>query len=87
MNIFKYNLDLNAGTVVSVSMPKDARVLSVGNQHEQLAVWAVASPGSLIETRKFLVLCTGEPYEGTVAKFLGTVQFDNGVFIVHVFEL
>lgn len=87
IRVFKYQLQ-NGGRAV-VMMPKFARVLSVGNQHEELMLWALVDDTNDPESRTFFVAVTGQElwlYRQT-DPFIGTVLFDNGGFVVHVFEV
>lgn len=84
--IFKYELHGRGTTTVNI--PKGARVLSVANQDEALMLWAAVTPSNPTEPRTFLVALTGQEIAVTPSfPFLGTVLFDNGNFVVHVFEV
>ena len=75
--------------IVSAVMPKGSKVLSVQNQRGRLTMWTLEpktdGPG---ERRDFEVVATGnDPVRGNPEKFIGTVQFEGGHFVVHVFEV
>ena len=83
--IWKYVLNM-VGTT-KIQMPIGALFLSVGNQHETLTLWVLHDKSSVHETRRIQTVMTGEEVNlSTNDSFLGTVPFDNGNFIVHVFE-
>ena len=73
-------------------MPEGATVLSVQNQNEKLTMWAAINTGARLEKRRFTIALAGreEPKLRDVGrylmKFIGTVQFDDGNFVCHVFE-
>lgn len=59
-------------------------ILAVGNQHEKLMVWHRSDPR---EDRAIAILMTGQASpDEKEAKFLGTVLFLGGAYVVHVFE-
>jgi hypothetical protein len=86
MAIWKYVLNKTGPTVYE--MPAGARVVSVQAQYGELTLWALVNPEiSQHQQRRFLSLMTGEPGPVTEeSPSLGTVQFDQGRFVVHVFE-
>ena len=71
--------------VIELSMPKDAKVLSVGLQHDRLTFWAEVFTGTEIEyeIRKFFVVGTGHPLPVNYG-FVGTVF--QGPFVWHIFD-
>lgn len=73
----------------TLTLPKGARVLSVQNQRGRLALWFEFAPGEKGKTtRAFRVVVTGERFElPDGSAFLGTVQFYDGDYIVHVYEV
>lgn len=89
-SIWKFSIPVRELTdVVKFEMPKKLRILSVGNQNECLCIWAHVDTLSEKVVRHFSVLGTGHPYipkTGDVL-FLGTVQFDGGGLVLHIFDL
>lgn len=73
----------------TVSMPKGATVLSVGNQNEQVCIWAMAKyPTTEYEQRQFVIIGKGNPFHGdylTLA-FIGMAMQCGGAMVWHVFE-
>ncbi len=79
--IWKFQLD---GTH-ELDMPEEAKILTVGNQHHHITLWAEVDPGAVPETRRFRVYGTGHPFEASESLvYLGTVQ--EPPFVWHVFE-
>jgi hypothetical protein len=70
-------------------MPRGACLMSVVNQNENLVVYALVNPKELqIDQRLLRVAVTGsDPGRVGAGKFLGTVLFDNGQFVLHVWDL
>lgn len=80
--IYKYMLNTCGSQIVD--MPKGSVVLSVQNQREELVLWADV-PFGPTERRKFVAIPTGMP--SPFGTYLGTVQFDGGNYVVHVYEV
>jgi len=80
--IHKYNVGKGGGTV---TMPHGAEVLSAQVQHGLLCVWAVVDlEVELTEERVVRVYTTGEHGEFP-GEYAGTVQFNEGTLVLHVF--
>lgn len=82
-----WKFELTPGNVV-IPMPKGARIISTGNQNGKIVVWAIVDPTAEKVDRLILCLPTGAPIvpKIEVMPFLGTLQFDGGSFIIHVFD-
>jgi hypothetical protein len=84
--IYKYTIPYHESEI-TISMPFGAEILSVQEQHGDISVWALVKPDlDLIDDRTFHVLTTGETENFNGMRFLGTVQFDKGTNVLHVFE-
>ncbi len=68
-------------------MPVGAEILSVQVQGEEAQMWALVDPNQPGEPRTFQSFGTGHPVDAEIVKHLGTVQFDGGDLIFHVFEV
>ena len=81
--IWKFTLPVTDYPVVS--MPKGARVLSVGVQHGEVQIWALVDPEAPKELRGFRVAGTGHPLEDEIEslRFIGLVQM--GDLVWHIF--
>ncbi len=69
-----------------LSLPKGAEILSVQVQNETPCFWVLADPLEVQETRDFEILATGQPFDLTDQKFIGTFQLQGGSLIFHLFE-
>lgn len=67
-------------------------VLSVVNQNESLCLYAIRDTNDKTKSRVILrIVCTGAPLAddndpAATGKFLGTLLFRGGEFVVHVFR-
>lgn len=87
MKIFKETLKTEGMT--TVILPTDAIVLSVQAQHGSLVLWYLFNDASepAPRERTFRSYLTGHRMtEYRESRYLGTVQFDKGFYVVHVFE-
>lgn len=86
IEIWKHSLPL-AGHV-EINMPIESDILSVQAQHNVLTMWTIGDSSKEKVTRRFEINMTGEPLENYIVRqYIGTVQFGNGNFVTHVFEL
>ena len=86
--IYKYDLDL--GPLNVVEMPKNARILKIGMQYDQLKLWAIVNKEEPIIERRFCFFGTGmQLCENTLNNliYIATLQENGGVYIWHVFEI
>lgn len=85
--IHKYQLNPRI-KLQHLNLPIHTEILHVGNQFEQIQLWVSIIPGhDETESRKFLIVTTGENFEGGQVKFIGTVILAGGGRIFHVFEV
>jgi hypothetical protein len=74
-----------------LELPRGAQILSVGNQKDQLVLWALIDVEcSELEIRHFLIVGTGHElrlFGKFLGKFLGTVLFHDAALVFHVFEI
>ena len=76
----------------TVTMPKDANILSVQQQSGILQMWAIVEPDAEREPRVIEIVGTGNPMpdvtdEGLARCHIATVQTCQGRLVWHVFEL
>lgn len=83
--VWKYNI--NPDDYTSLEIPKDANVLSVGEQFGNVCIWVMVDPSKNKETRKFRLAGTGHPINELYLSFVGTVQLDGGSMVFHLFEI
>lgn len=85
--IWKFNLETT--DYQTISMPKDAEILTVQTQGNTPCVWALVNPEAEKEDRNFEVFGTGHkvPVDmGVMREYVDTYQLDGGSLIFHVFE-
>ena len=82
--IFKYLLSLNE--IQKIEMPKDAKILCVQAQRNELCLWALTDPDNSLETRQIRVFGTGHETSGIDLDYIGTVKMIDDNLIWHVFE-
>lgn len=80
--IWKYKLT-NMGIPQSFEIPLNARFLDVQLQGVDITLWFQVDPRIQKETRNFLIVGTGHPFDGN--SYLGTVQ--ERQFVWHIFEV
>lgn len=71
----------------TTAMPAGAEILAVQAQGVALRMWALVDPQQPPETRAFQSFGTGHPIDAEIVAHLGTVQFDRGELVFHVFEV
>lgn len=79
--IWKYSLE-NV-----IEMPKGAEILTIDIQNGQLfnaQMWVKVDTENEVEKRMFEVIGTGQNFDDTNRKYIGTYQ--DGPFVWHVFE-
>lgn len=84
MKIYKYQLEIKDEQ--GVKMPSEAQILSVGNQHGRLCLWANVYPNNEIVTRSIVICGTGHKSPVGNYKFVGTVIQLDGALVWHVFQ-
>lgn len=97
VTIHKYDIGsqkMSAQGTIEVLMPADAQVLSAHNQFGKLIIWAkVPSDEPAAVYRRLLVVGTGQQIDSNEtempngAEFVGTVLFNQGSTVLHVFDL
>ena len=85
MRVFKYEIPVADESFVR--LPLGAQILSVGQQNDQMFLWALVNPDEQrTERRNLRVAGTGhELTEVKELKFIGTVHI-YGALVFHVFE-
>lgn len=86
--VFKYELE---GRETHLDLPLDAEVLHVGVQGVQAFLWILGDPVPPVRrSRKFIIITTGERFDPSGTKFLGTFIVPasalTSTFVGHVFE-
>lgn len=79
--IWKYELEITDEQYID--MPKNARVLSAGNQNGKLCLWAMVSTEAKLIPHRVAICGTGLPCYESSGNFIDSVQI--GQFVWHVF--
>jgi hypothetical protein len=87
--MFKYSLPA-IEDVIKLSMPEGAIIMSAQNQAERLCIWSVVNTEKPLVERTFYVVGTGHAFPeqilDTNVDYVGTIQFQGGSLVLHVFE-
>jgi hypothetical protein len=71
----------------TVEMPRGAQIVRVGQQNDEVMVWALVDPSETArEVRRLLAAPTGWELNGHL-DYLGTTEVERGRIVVHVFEV
>jgi hypothetical protein len=82
-----YKFPLKVDDLVTVSMPKGAKILSLQVQNDIPCLWALVDEDmEWRENRVFRIFGTGHVFAASPGTFLGTVQLMEGALVFHVFE-
>lgn len=85
--IYKYAMTPTAGGGQIFNVPSGAVFRSVAAQGADIAIWLeVPDTSAPSETRWFRSYVTGQLIEEGGLTYLGTVLFDGGSFVAHVYE-
>ncbi len=84
IKIWKYTADQPG--INHVTMPENARIISVQPVGNTVTLWAEVNPAARWVNRRIQRVLTGESPSGG-AWHLGTCVFDGGAFVVHVYDL
>ena len=87
-SVYKYPLEMVHEQ--TISMPKGSKILSVQRQNKIPCIWALVNPNEEEnEEKKILLIETGNIFNSPTDKlnFIGTLQFIDGSYILHVFEI
>lgn len=83
-----WKFELSSVGVVSVDMPRGAKVLHVGGQRWKVCLWAEVDATAEKELRVFAVVGTGhhyKPEDGQSWQYVGTAQMHDGL-VWHVLQ-
>lgn len=87
--IWKYDLKFEG--IIELQMPKDAKILTVqlDKKTNRPCLWVMVDLDAEKESRFIELFGTGEKIPIDISidrRYIGTYQYQNGVFIGHVFE-
>ena len=82
--IYKYPLQMRDEQVIEI--PSGAKILCVQVQHGTPCIWALVNKDEILSRVKVWVIGTGHdfPDECFDAHYLGTVQWEGGSLVFHV---
>ena len=83
--IHKYPIELDYEHQVTVLMPRIAKIVLVGSQHDQAFLWAIVDGSSPLIERRFRLIGTGHPIPGGY-DHVGSFVLNNGESTCHLFE-
>jgi len=82
--IWKFGLSENC----TVEMPQGARILTVREQGNDVALWAEVDPKAPRERRQFRLYGTGfELPSNKLLNYLGTAMIMGGSLVLHAYEV
>jgi len=78
--------------VIFMDLWEGATILSVGNQNDNLCVWYATNDNLhkdvTLRTVRIRIAGTGHSIDDCMgAKFLGTVQFQGGSLVFHIYQM
>lgn len=83
ITVHKYEWPGNL-TRVTFLMPRNAEILCAQVQRENICIWVRVADERSKEERHFQMCGTG--HVAPDGKYIGTVQFEGGALIFHIFE-
>lgn len=83
--IHKYYLRMDA--LCEIPMPEDSKILSVGVQFDNPAIWVEVDINKKEVIRKFQLIQTGDVVEVSGKRFIGTFILNEGHYILHLYEI
>lgn len=81
--VWKYKLDSRS----VLAMPMGSQILTVHEQEGKVCLWALVEPDMEYETRKFVIIGTGQALSEKPYRYIGTTYLEGGAFVFHVFEI
>lgn len=88
-NIYKYELPPKQG-VYKIEVPEGANLLSCQQQgNNRVSFWFMVNKENKPVVKQFALILTGIDieYKSFELKYISTCQFDNGAFVLHLFEI
>lgn len=68
-------------------LPINNTLLSVQNQDEEIVVWISVDESQPRASNSFCIVLTGQQEPDTKAwKYLNTLQFERGQYVVHIYQ-
>lgn len=85
--VHKYPLGEHGG--IEIPMPMGAKILTADVQSGKATLWALVDPDPdlPVVNRYFMLVETGHRLAVPEAKYVATLLFDRGSYVLHVFEV
>lgn len=81
-----WKIPLATADIQTIEIPAGAKILTLQIQYSEPAIWFEADTNSPLEERYFITIVTGYRIPNN-AKYVGTYQKNDGVFVYHVYEV
>lgn len=87
--IFKYTIPVETtrNQAHQIEIPKDSLFLKAENQKEKLVLWYEVDETKEVEIVGFMCLHTGDYIPANPSVYLSTILFDNGDYVLHLYQL
>lgn len=95
MKIYKYtfsrDFDLIVNNIITVNLPGGSKILTTQLQDSAIVMWYAAP--DIVDIKAdpqiyhFKLYVTGSENIPTNSRYMNTFQFDDGQFVIHMFEL
>lgn len=82
--VWKFTLE--RATRNDVRMPADATVVMVAAQFEKPCIWLLVDPERELVIRRFGVAMTGQTFDESECRYVGSFMLQGGAFLGHVIE-
>lgn len=86
ITVWKYKISLEYGEKISIEMPSDNEILSIGVIGDELFMWVRLDTESQPARTKIRICGTGHECPES-ARFLGTAIMFDGQLVLHVFRV
>lgn len=70
---------------VTITMPKDAKILKISKQYGDICLWALVDTENELINYEFRIAGTGHMISDNNLEFIETIDIDSGRLIFHVF--
>lgn len=85
--VYKYQISTNHSDIVKIEVPKGSVFLNVKNQKDKLVAYFQCPDTELTESIGFVSFYTGIYLADNPKKYIDTVLFDEGNYVLHVYQL
>lgn len=82
--IWKYQL--KPQDLQELEVPDGAQFIAAQVQHGQICLWAIVEPTLPKTWRVVRIVGTGQEFNPTGLRHIGSVQLSGGLYVFHVFE-